>query len=118
MYCVVYVTVVLYIYIFVCLCHGINLRRAGRVYVIPLVRGAAFYTHTYIHTYLVQGSPSGCGWLEIPGVSQVEEGERHRQRSLCTLGTAVYLVYFCAVWQTFDDVLYDDLVISWKSCNN
>ena len=26
--------------------------------------------------YIVQNSPSGCGWLEIPGVSQVERGSQ------------------------------------------
>ena len=30
-----------------------------------------FGAHYSIYT---QGSPSGCGWLEIPGVSQVKRG--------------------------------------------
>ena len=35
----------------------------------------------------VQGSPPGCGWFQIPGVSQVEKGE-HR--------TQVFLLCICA----------------------
>ena len=40
--------------------------------------GGAVQTHCYqhnikiyIHTWYTQGSPSGCGWHEIRGVSQV-----------------------------------------------
>ena len=38
---------------------------------------------------ILRGSPWGCGWLGIPGVSQVEKGEHHHRASLFTPGTAI-----------------------------
>lgn len=37
--------------------------------------------------YRLQGSPSGCGWLEIPELSQVEKGVHSKQAFLCSMYT-------------------------------
>ena len=50
----------------------------------------------------VQGFPSGCEWLEILGVSQVEQGERRRfmcmsvARFTCVVPQLVVLCRCCA----------------------
>ena len=54
----------------------------------------------FIFYIVTQGSPSGCGWLEIPGVSQVEKGEHRRhQTSLFTPSTAACCAWYTAVCQ-------------------
>ena len=42
--------------------------------------------------YDMQGSPSGCGWLQIPGVSHVEIWEHH-QASQFTPSSALLYTY-------------------------
>ena len=54
---------------------------------------------------LLQGSPWGCGWLEVPGMSQVERGniirrfyayDRCEVRLCCTAAVAVVPLLYCA----------------------
>ena len=47
----------------------------------PLMMGTHIYIYIIyiIYTVISQCSPSGCGWREIPGVTQVEKGHTETQ---------------------------------------
>ena len=59
----------------------------------------------------IQGSPSRCGWLEIPTVPQVEKEEHHHcQASLFTPSTATTALHCMAGWGCTNCVWFSKII--------
>ena len=66
-----------------------------------------WYTCGMIPGYVIQGSPSGCGRLQIPGVPQVEKVEHHHRQA----SRHIYSEYRCILvpGTLYDRMSFDDV---------